>query len=323
MSQPKKHHYLPQFYLEFFKCSPQTGKYPQIYVTTKKKNPKRFKAAIHDTGCISDYNTVDLQGEPPEKKKIEEALSKIEGKQRDLLVEIMGNREIKDCQVRLLAEFLATVHLRVPKFKRNVETGLRASVENVGEMLFRNGKLQPLPKVLADLKPKKLSDLMTVEIDNWILLSYMYDVALNSHLADIIGKMQFRFLCAPAGGQFITGDTPLVLFVPNYQMRQPYGAGFADKEVEVTFPISSHLMLQASWSKEGVSCVLAHSQLQEYNRRTIVMADEYIYSSSEEACKLDLVSHNAGRSARFKTDTIDAGKGMYLINRFIPVTSER
>lgn len=79
MSEPPKHHFSPQFYLELFKIRPQATKYPKILVTTKKLYPRKFSAAIHDIGCIDDYHTIDPQNIPIDRSGIEKVLSKIEG----------------------------------------------------------------------------------------------------------------------------------------------------------------------------------------------------------------------------------------------------
>jgi hypothetical protein len=43
MSAPRKHHYLPQFYLEAFKVDPQSGSKPHIWQI--EKGPTRHTTA--------------------------------------------------------------------------------------------------------------------------------------------------------------------------------------------------------------------------------------------------------------------------------------
>lgn len=59
-NEPKKHHYLPQSYLENFKID-NGNKVPQINVIPKNKHPfGSYIAAIKDTGCETDYHTIEL-----------------------------------------------------------------------------------------------------------------------------------------------------------------------------------------------------------------------------------------------------------------------
>lgn len=320
MNEPKKHHFLPQFYLENFKIVPTAGKYPHIVVTTKEANPRSFRAAIHDIGCISDYNTIDMRGKPPERSSIELALSKTEASQQELISTIIKSRTIPIERKGEVASLLALMHLRVPKFKRNIETSLMKAVESLGEMMLRHGKLPPLPDELAKLSPKGFSDIVTIEIDNWIILSYMYGSALGSHLADVIERMTISLIESPKGKEFITGDTPVVIYFPEYQGRKPYGVGFADKEIEITFPITPDLLLFASWQPSNRGTQIGLDLLNEFNRRTVIMADKYLYSRTEDKDTIKIISNNAAIEAGYKTDLVDGGEGMYLINRFVPVT---
>ena len=85
MSTPRKHHYLPQFYLEGFKIEPQTGKKPHIWQIEKSADPAHYSPAIEDTGCIRDYHSLDFEDEEPDHKRIEALLSNLEAEQAELV----------------------------------------------------------------------------------------------------------------------------------------------------------------------------------------------------------------------------------------------
>jgi len=61
MSEPKKHHYLPQFYLKKFQHNSSSNK-EQIVVYNKNKAADYFISAIDCTGCETDYHTLDYEG---------------------------------------------------------------------------------------------------------------------------------------------------------------------------------------------------------------------------------------------------------------------
>lgn len=321
MRESKKHHFLPQFYLELFKIRPQTTKYPKILVTTKELHPHKFSAAIHDIGCIGDYHTIDPLNIPIDRSGIEKVLSKIEGNQKELLDRIISRRQITLADKVNVAFLLTLMHLRVPKYKKNIEAVLKMSVQSTGELMWRHGKLPPIPEQIRELGPKMFQELFEIKIHNWIILFYMYYSAINSTLVNIIEKMAFRVLVSPEGSQFITADTPVSIYHPNYERVRPYGVGFINKEIEVTFPLSPELMLYASWNPGKREMKLTEGELKEYNRRTVVMADQYIYSNYSDDSLNRLISKNALKEAGFRTDQIDGGEGIYIVDRFIPVTN--
>lgn len=250
MSEPKKHHFLPQFYLENFKIRPQRTKYPQIIITTKEPQPRTYCAAIHDTGCIGDYHTIDFHNENKDRKKIETALSQIEGHQSNLLNRIISKKKINVNDKAMLASLLIFMHHRVPKYKKHIERSLMMTVNSWGELMLRHGKMPPMPEAIKKLGLKSFRKLFKVEISNWMIVSYMYNEAIYSKLIDIIEKMTFSLLVSPGTGRFITGDTPVSIYYPNYNDVAPYGIGFLFKQIEVTFPLSPELMLFASWNTD-------------------------------------------------------------------------
>jgi len=95
MTTPKKHHFLPQFYLEQFKVVPQSGKYSKIWQVEKITSPNPQKASIKDVGCKTDYHTMDLQTKK-DRKSIENVFSKLEAKQADIIKEICKTNQISE-----------------------------------------------------------------------------------------------------------------------------------------------------------------------------------------------------------------------------------
>lgn len=77
MSTPRKHHYLPQFYLEVFKIHPQKGKKPHIWQIEKEGEQKSYSPAVEDTGCMRDYHSIDHNDQEPDHKSVESMLSQI------------------------------------------------------------------------------------------------------------------------------------------------------------------------------------------------------------------------------------------------------
>jgi hypothetical protein len=315
MPDPKKHHFLPQFYLERFADSRVESKLPHIHVTTKEARPRQYTAAIHDTACITDYHTIDFKDVPPDRERIETNLSKVEGRHKLLTDRVISTGVVDDTSKGDLALFVSLSHMRVPKFKRNIESMLSASVYSLGDAEMRASRLPPLPEALKQYQGKSLREFLRVEIYNWIMLAYMYDAAISSGFARILQGMEFRLVQAPPGRPFVTCDSPVSIFHPHYEKIRPYGVSPAFPEAEVTLPLTPGLSLLLTNEQRAESALLTEAEVHEFNRRCVVMADRYVYSSETADWLPKLVAKNHKRTAGFLLDEV----GPYIINRFIPV----
>lgn len=320
MTISKKHHYLPQFYLERFKIISQKGKYPHIYRIEKSATPKVRSITIKDTGCKRDYHTLDFANHDKDRQIVERGLSRIESDQAHLVNSICDNVKILEDQKLPLAELITTMRFRVPAFKRYIESSLKGIVKNEFKILLHQGRLPRPPKEIEDLMQKQGYDFIEVNIANWKVLEHMFQMAFQSENSNLLGKMRYQLISAPRGQHFITGDSPVALYHPDYDSIKPYGVGPAFKETEVTFPVSNKLMIVLSWhGKEGVLRA-KKEDVQEFNRRTIIMADSQIFSSKISSELITNVARFHKVEAGYKLDNLWYGKGGVQIHRFIPVT---
>jgi hypothetical protein len=320
MNVPKKHHYLPQFYLNRFKINPQQGKHPHIYRIEKSASPKATYTAIKDTGCKRDYHTLDFDKKDKDRQTAETVLSKIESNQAYLVNSICENKIISEDQKIPLAEFITTMRFRVPAFKRNIESSLEGVVKSTFKILMRQGKLPQPSKEIEGIIKEQGYDFLKVNIANWKILQHMFEMAFQSENSTLLNKMKFQLITAPKGHHFITGDSPVALYHPDYDSIKPYGVGPAFKEIELTFPISNELLIKLSWSGEEGVIKAKENEIQEYNRRTIIMADSEIYSSEQKPDLIKKIVLFHRIEAGYKLDNLWYGEGAAHICRFIPVT---
>lgn len=316
MGDPKKHHYLPQFYLERFKLIPQKGKYPHIYRIEKSTSPKATSPAIKDTGCKTDYHTLDFNNQDKDRQTVENALSKIEKAQAHLVDSICENKKVAEDQKSSLAELITIMRFRTPRFKRFIESSLEGFVESTVKILIHQGRIPKPPKEIeeqGDGFPKS-------DIYNWIILRFMFQMALQSENSSLLEKMKYQLAFAPKGHHFITGDSPVALYHPNYDSIKPYGVGPAIKGTEVTFPLSKRLLVKLTWDGEEDITTVQEDDVWEYNRRSIIMADNQIFASEINLILLEKVRLFHGVEAGYKLNNLWYGKGAAHVCRFIPVT---
>ncbi|MCJ7670189.1 MAG: DUF4238 domain-containing protein [Dehalococcoidia bacterium] len=320
MTTSKKHHYLPQFYLERFKIIHQEGKYPHIYRIEKSASPKATSPAIKDTGCKTDYHTLDFNNQDKDRQTVENALSKIETDQAHLVDSICEKNKIAESQKSPLAELITTMRFRVPAFKRYIESFLEGIVESTFKTLMHQDRIPKPPREVEYLIQHQGYDFPKANISNWKILQIMFQMAFQSENSSLLEKMKYQLVFAPDGHHFITGDSPVALYHPNYDSIKPYGVGPAFKEIEVTFPISKRLLVKLTWNgEEGVTTV-QEDKVQEHNRRSIIMADSQIFTSEVNPVLLEKVALFHKVEAGYKFDSLWYGEGAAHVSRFIPVT---
>ena len=314
MNEPKKHHFLPQFYLKNFKITPQMTKYAHVFVIEKSSEPRSFAAPIRNTGCIRDYNTLDLE-EDQDRTSVEHVLSRVEDIHAGLLSRLLLSCRIDSIDRDELSFLMALMYCRVPKFKRYVQSVMKKSVGSLGQLMLRKDQLPPPPPELArELHKRGLTrfeDIFSIDITNWAALGMMYECAASLQLRESFSEMSIDLMIAPNDSFFITGDTPVAV----------YGGALYDKNVEVTFPVSPDLMIRLSREDAIQRCRrISVEEVCEYNRRTVIMSDKYVYSQTTSDIVEATVSENASRSAGWKTHALEYLDGAYLVTHFTPVT---
>jgi hypothetical protein len=151
MSEPRKHHYLPQFYLRGF---PANG---QSVLQIEKQTLRKYMCSIKDAAAIRDYHELD-DPSYEDTNALEKSLAAIES---DLATAIRRAVAVGIATAEVhtrLVEFVSLMRVRVPAFKAHIEEFLRQTVRSTGLIMERDGKLPRPPKRLEEvLSMEKLS----------------------------------------------------------------------------------------------------------------------------------------------------------------------
>lgn len=320
MSVPRKHHYLPQFYLEGFRIEPQQGKSSHIWQIKKTGDQACYSAAIKNTGCIRDFHTIDIENEDPDHKSLESLLSRIEAEHAQLVRDIREKKRIDSSQIPSLAEFTSLLRYRVPAFAAHVEKSLQSIVLDSFKIMYQAGKFPAPPRVLKEAFERNgIDETIRVDISNWKILSHMFEMGLGTESIGLLSQCTYHLYSAEGADFFVTSDNPVALYHPNYDEIRPYGVGLAMKGVEVTLPLSSNTLIRAGRHLEPGASTASAEEVEEFNRRAIIMAESYVFTgmvTDDLRRKIrDLQEVKAG----FVFDNLFYGDGSYQISRFIPV----
>ena len=319
MSTPRKHHYLPQFYLEGFKILPQKGMKPHIWQIEKTGSQRHYNSAITDTGCIRDYHSLDHKQET-DHKTIESLLSTVESKQAELVQLIVDAKDIKPSQIGELAEFISLMRYRIPAFASYIETSHRKIVLDTFKIMYQGGKFGDPPKALRQMfESNGIDETLNITISNWKIVEKIIEVGCSSESISLLSQLNYQFYNTKEPNIFVTSDNPVALFHPNYEDIKPYGVGLAIKGVELTFPLTSRILIVAGQHLEPGSFLASCDQVNEFNRRTIIMGDNYIFSNEISAELKNYISELKDIFAGFTFNNLYHGNGSVYISRFIPV----
>lgn len=317
--EPKKHHYLPQFYLENFKID-NDNKIPQINVIIKNKRPfDTFVSAIKDTGCETDYHTLEINDTEKDRSTVESNLSKVETIHASLVKKIITKKKIDSDDKEELIKFLLLMRMRVPTNKKHIEGLLKSCVKTTYNILDKCGKLPPKPKILQDIIDKGINPIK-ISISNWKLVQEMFRHAQNEDLIKVHKKLNMT-LCEICDDEFfITSDVPVSIYYPKHDGT--YGTPILSAKTELFLPISNKFgILFTNHQNAPEHIILSKKQTNEFNRRTIIMAKTFLYLPKITDSIIKLIKRYWNQNAGQTLDVIDqGGKGAFMIGRILPVT---
>lgn len=238
------------------------------------------------------YSRVDHDGAV--RHDVEDYLQRVEDEAAVAIRNIVApGTELDQASRRALANFIACMSMRTPRLHDEVEPGLSdvlmqharskwKEIRSNSAVLedFRRGfaaqfgpDLDPI-QVLGDaLDRLKFSG----SVDRGFLIRVV--MSSTSRLADSIVDMRWHLLRAQESDVFVTSDFPVSQWDPatpdaNFQ------AGLARKGVQLTFPLTRHIAVLATWDGQGTLCATAKSTLvAEINMRTIRLSST-IYAST-------------------------------------------
>jgi hypothetical protein len=130
MSEPRKHHYVPRFYLARFATRKQ-----QIYQIEKLPTPRVYPVSIRDAASMRDYHRLDWDG-APDPQGLERALAQVEDYHAKALAAVIDAQAISEEYKPVIVELLSVLRLRVPSVKRHIESTLKAIVRGTAKIML-------------------------------------------------------------------------------------------------------------------------------------------------------------------------------------------
>lgn len=197
---------------------------------------------------------------------IEETLSNLEGKYAGIFrSKIMNRVPLNEEEHVMLCAFVSVMLQRTLRHKDNLERFYNELID-ISEKMERAHNVEP-----------KRSQELRLHKENTHRLGV---VQLLPDITELLMGMSVAFLIAEKGARFVTSDDPCNLFNPDLQWQKIYGPGLAQKNVQVTLPLSPKIMLCMSWSNLRGYILWGKSHVQEANRMVVGHCYKYFVSHS-------------------------------------------
>lgn len=247
MSNPKRHHYLPEFYLKKFAYG------NKFWVYDREKDEYRLQTPKNTAVQGYYYSYIDEAGN--RNTEIEEILSYIEGETKPIIENVHNNKAINRDEKNILAIFVSLLKLRVPEFEKTYNEATEKTIKKIMKFYFLNEdmakelikKTEEKRNIKLEVDPKDLIDIVQNEKYNlqFDRIHSLQALLQNSQkFSSYFLEMDWMILKASKGFQFITSDDPFVLVPPkDYSPYQYWGVGFLTKGSRKIVPLSSKTCL--------------------------------------------------------------------------------
>lgn len=287
MNQPRRHHFLPQFYLKGF-----TGDDGLLWVYDRERDEFR-KQQPKDSAVQKDYYTyTDKDG--VKHFDIEQMLSMVEGEASGPLAKLDAGDPISEDERSWVAQFIAFLMLRTPETEKRVNEMVDGFMKLYNRVAFPDVESvrvafekfsadtgTPLKKTPEEMFEFFKSEAFTVEATQ----SYRLKLFLESSMgiAPAIFGMHWLVLHAPNGKHFITTDAPFQVRMPT-QINHPkwMGVGVLSPGAEKLLPLTKSTALVIAHPGQTLSHHKANGDaMRRFNLTLTRSAEEFVYARDE------------------------------------------
>jgi len=280
-NQPKRHHYIPQFFLRYFSQDQE-----HLWVFDRVKKEYRYQ----DTRKIASENKFYTYSAKGKEENLEALFGTIEGLAKPIIDKIIARSNITMQEKADLSMFLATLRVRIPDFKKWTEEGGEKMYKKYNKIAFSNREHVEMliKKSGRKVMEKEVDNLMEIAANEnrysvkfppgyWIKTM----LRLSMGVADIFIDSNWDVYHFNKQFALVTSDNPVVL-VPPRDYDPFYGFGLATPGTVKVIALSSGVCLvtkeltrtpvivHKDWSNKDMS--------RWFNKITAVNSDRFIFS---------------------------------------------
>lgn len=230
---PRKHHFVPQFYLRGF-----VGKKDQLFVIDRSSR-KTFRTAPKNVAAERDFNRIDVEGMDP--NAIEKALAEFEGNVAPALERVktaksLANKEDRDAVIHLIC----ALAIRNPRQRAAINDFIGELAQRVAEVGLETkerweGQVAQMKAAgiwddssnVSYEDMKKFIEERRYKVKVAKELNVAMEIEEHGRLLQNLGKRKWQILVAnEASGGFVTTDVPVCITWSDSQDHGILSPGF-------------------------------------------------------------------------------------------------
>jgi hypothetical protein len=314
----KSQHTVPRLHLQHFAGASPAG---QVW-TYDSQSGRNWSKIPGETGTETHFYSLQRE-DGTQDTRIEDMLSEIETRAAPVYEDLLrGGIPQLNTRARInFAEFIAMLYARTSTMRR-----IHAQVHSHGiqaRSLAYAQNQEAFDKLIKDLE-KERGESITPELKEEVRQSMLdpsgYEIEIPKRitlgalgvadkLSPIFYNMKWSLGCAE-GGTFISSDNPVVRRTDSATHHPIMGdGGFINRTAEVSFPLSPHLMLIASWdttTRDFGAFEKAH--VDGLNEIRASHSDRFLYSHVRERWISDLAAKYRESKPSVKMDGFGPSK---------------
>jgi hypothetical protein len=272
----KRHHYIPQFYQEYF-CKDEG----YLWLYDRENGEYRYQQPLN-TAVIGHYY---------EKNEIEDYLSKVEGLTKPTFEKLFIKEQLELEEKKMLTYFISLMRVRVPRFEKVINMQKREYLmsildESLSSVQSAKKMIDDYEKDTGEITNIDPNFLVKAKEDGHITVPDSRETSLQVMFpaAEKISKAIFNktwyVLFAPKGSSFITSDNPFVVVNPP-EMEENHMENdklFQDNST-IFFPLSHKVCLAIEGNSSTIIFITIHNKaVKEINFVSAINSECYIIS---------------------------------------------
>lgn len=288
---PKKHHYIPQFYLKGFSQDKS-----RLHVFDKKATTQESKFRHQATEKIAyENNLYTYRTKQLGKETLEDFFCQIEGNAQTVITKLGNREEITPIERGNLALFVSLLWLRTPTSKGETIGAQKEMAEKIARMtyhfpqqkvrmkeFFKSRGQEQTDEEIDDLvdfatDPERSTIVVDIPPEHWIKQMMMLANDIYIYLA----YCKWEVKHAVKQYAYITSDHP-VLLLPSEKSDPGYGIGLLTPGVKKTLPLTANMYLVMHEPQEELEPILHTTADKAFYRKangwTMKNAERFVFS---------------------------------------------
>lgn len=290
MSNPKKHHYLSQFYLAGFTLDEdKKGTLYRYHIETKMVHSSK---PINE-GYVKHFNK--LESHTDDQNILEKELSNFEGKLAEIIKRIQKTKTLpKNEDFELLIYYVALLGVRNPQIRSDFLEFQEREVSMVLEFMLRDeGAWNKEKKRIQEQSDYDFGNITYEEMKKFIYEKrwkleednenkVAREIKSANTVFNILLNRNWSLLIINSGEDyFVTSDRPVKnIWSENNNLN--FGPGFGLKNSEVYFPLNRRMILRGSFKNIERVVFVNLPLIGSVNSLQFLYRDKFIYSPTKE-----------------------------------------